>query len=156
MAATAGEPRVANESLFLDTSLLVAATVEVHPSHGVAAAYIDAQVANGSQMCISAQICREFLVVLTRQPVSGRTITLDEALSFLEVWMTGCNVLPENEAVIQECLRLIRLHGVHGKQVHDCNVVATMRAHGIRRLATRNAVDFRRFDALIHIDEVED
>jgi predicted nucleic acid-binding protein len=120
----------------------------------VAAVYVDAAVAQGSLMCISPQICREFLVVLTRQPVSGRTFTLDEALTALDVWMTGCKVLPENEAVLQECLSLVRSHGVHGKQVHDCNVVATMLTHGIRRLATRNAADFKRFDALVRVDDV--
>ena len=154
MAAMAADPGAANEALFLDTSVLVAATVEVHPSHGVATVYVDAAVARGSPMCISPQICREFLVVLTRQPVSGRTFALDEALAALDVWMTGCKVLPENEAVLQECLSLIRSHGVHGKQVHDCNVVATMRIHGIRRLATRNATDFKRFDALVHVDDI--
>jgi predicted nucleic acid-binding protein len=83
MAAMAAGPAELNEALFLDTSLLVAATVEVHPSHGAATVYIDAADAHGSPMCISPQICREFLVVLTRQPVSGRTFTLDEALTAL-------------------------------------------------------------------------
>ena len=34
---------------------------------------------------------------------------------------------------------------VRGKQVHDCNIVATMLTNGVRRLATRNATDFRRY-----------
>ena len=32
-----------------------------------------------------------------------------------------------------------------GKQVHDANIVATMLAHGERRLLTFNASDFQRF-----------
>jgi predicted nucleic acid-binding protein len=43
---------------------------------------------------------------------------------------------------------------VRGKQVHDCNIVATMRAHGVRRLATRNSGDFERYGTLIDIDAV--
>lgn len=53
------------QAIFLDTSLIVAATVEVHPSHALAAAYIDGVVADGGALHISPQICREFLVVLT-------------------------------------------------------------------------------------------
>jgi predicted nucleic acid-binding protein len=150
----AAEPPAPDEPLFLDTSVLIAATVEVHPSHAAAAAYADVEVDRGVQMCISSQVCREFLVVLTRQPVSGRVFTLDEALWSLDVWMTGCVVLEENLAVFLECLSLIRRYGVHGKQVHDCNVVATMRAHGVRRPATRNAADFRRFEGVIRVEEI--
>ena len=38
-----------------------------------------------------------------------------------------------------------------GKQVHDCNIVATMLANGIPRLATRNPTDFKRFASLITV-----
>lgn len=38
-----------------------------------------------------------------------------------------------------------------GKHVHDANVVATMLAHGERRLATLNANDFRRYGDRIEI-----
>lgn len=132
-------------AVFLDTSLVVAATVEVHPSHEAAAAFVDKLVLQTGQVCISPQICREFLVVLTRQPVSGRVFTIEEAFDALHVWRTGCRLLDETEAVVKKCLGLVRRHGVHGKQVHDCNIVATMKAHGIRRLATRNPADFKRF-----------
>ena len=46
---------------------VIAATVDVHPAHHVAASYIDKAVGGGSELCISPQVCREFLVVLTRQ-----------------------------------------------------------------------------------------
>lgn len=44
----------------------------------------------------------------------------------------------------------------HGEQVHDCNIVATMLAHGVRHLATRNAADFKRYESLISIDAITD
>lgn len=121
----------AEKAVFLDTSLVVTATVDVHPSHAAATLFVDDLVAQGVQPCISAQVCREFMVVLTRQPVSGRVFTVNEALSALEVWITGCTVLDENEAVLRECLSLVRRHGVQGKQVHDCNIVATMKSSGV-------------------------
>jgi predicted nucleic acid-binding protein len=36
-----------------------------------------------------------------------------------------------------------------GRQVHDTNIVATMLEHGIYRLLTFNAADFRRFAGII-------
>ena len=152
----AADGETAGEPLFLDTSLIVAATVEAHPSHGPACAFIDKAVGDGLEMCVSLQVCREFLVVLTRQPVSERVFELGEALAALDVWTTGCRVLEENHAVLREWLDLVRQYGVRGKQVHDCNIVATMRANGVQRLATRNAADFKRYATLIRVDAVVD
>lgn len=90
--STPPEPEV-----FLDTSLIIAATVGVHPAHQAAASYVDKAVS------ISPQVCREFLVVLTRQPVSERVFGLDEALSALRVWTTGCRVLDENAGCLSSC-----------------------------------------------------
>jgi len=89
-----------NASLFLDTSLVIAATVEAHPNHGVAAAY------------------------------------------------------EEGEAVLSECLALTKRFEVRGKQVHDCNIVATMRVYGVQALATRNTADFKRHGELIEVISV--
>lgn len=138
-------------AVFLDTSLIVAATVEAHPGHRAAVHVIDELVSQATQLCISPQICREFLVVLTRQPVSERIFTIEEAVAALEVWTTGCIVLDETDAVMLECLRLVQHHRVLGKQIHDCNVVATMLVHGVPRLATRNAADFKRFHAQVTV-----
>ena len=38
-----------------------------------------------------------------------------------------------------------------GKQIHDANIVATMPAHGERRLLTFNAADFRRYGTRIEL-----
>jgi predicted nucleic acid-binding protein len=46
---------------------------------------------------------------------------------------------------------LSRRYSFGGRQVHDANVVATMLAHGERRLLTFNEADFRRFTPLIEV-----
>lgn len=149
MATTVAEP------VFLDTSVVVAATVEVHPGHEVAVGFVDDLISAGAPLFLAPQIARELLVTLTRQPVSGRVFAIDEALDVLDVWLTGSTILEETEAVLRELLRLIERHDVRGKQVHDCNLVALMRVHGVRRLATRNAADFKRFDREIEVLSVE-
>ena len=44
---------------------------------------------------------------------------------------------------------------VAGRQIHDANIVATMLAHGERRLLTFNQRDFRRYGARIDLVNVE-
>ena len=152
MVAEASQP---DEQYFLDTSVIVAATVAVHPSYVVAGEFVDEAVGRGAGLNISPQVCREYLVVLTRQPVSGRVFTVDEAVSALRVWQIGCRMLSDDEAVSSECIGLVQRFGVQGKQVHDCNIVATMKAHGLRKLATRNARDFRRYEGEIEVIAIE-
>jgi predicted nucleic acid-binding protein len=152
----AGEVVEAEREVFLDTSLIVAATVDLHPAHQSDVMYVDRAVSAGLDLCISAQVCREFLVVLTRQPVSERVFRLDEALEALKVWTTGCRVLEDNGAVLQQLLSLVQDHQVRGKQVHDCNIVATMLVNGVYRLATRNGADFKRYGSLIALENVAD
>jgi predicted nucleic acid-binding protein len=143
---------MAADPVFIDTSVLIAASVRPHPSHGVASAYLGRLAADGAPACISGQVCREFLVVLTRQPVEGRAFTVDEALAVLDTWRAACVVLEEDEAVLAELLALVRRHDVKGKQVHDANIVATMRANALSRLATFNAGDFARFEDEIAVE----
>src|SRR4051812_30023561 len=94
------------------------------------------------------------MVVLTRQPGSGRSFTVDEGLGALERWRAGCSLLEETDAALVEWRRLVRKHQVRGKQIHDCNIVAVMLAHGVRRLATRNERDFARYADEIRVESV--
>lgn len=137
---------MAADPVFLDTNVLVAASVAEHPSHSAATALLAKLAAEQIPFCISHQVCREFLVVLTRRPVSGREFTVEEALQALDAWRSACVVLDEGPAVLVELLALVRDRQVKGKQVHDANIVATMRAKGVDRLATLNAGDFERYE----------
>jgi predicted nucleic acid-binding protein len=110
---------MAAEPVFLDTNVLVAATVDAHPNHASAVAALARLTAEEAPLCISGQVCREFLVVLTRQPVEARTFSSDEALTALETWRSACTVLDEGRAVLAELLVLVRQFSVRGKQVHD-------------------------------------
>ncbi|QXD23513.1 hypothetical protein F7C95_16535 [Opitutia bacterium ISCC 51] len=43
---------------------------------------------------------------------------------------------------------LIKRHRLKGKRIHDANIVATMRTHGLQQIATLNPADFRIFSDL--------
>ncbi len=144
---------MAADSVFLDTNVLVAASAEAHPSHAMAAGLVARLVSDRVPLVISVQVCREFLSVMTRQPLgAARALTVAETLATLEGWRQPCAVLKEDDAVLAELLELVRKHDVKGKQVHDANIVATMRANGIDRLATLNAADFKRFEDEIALE----
>ncbi len=143
---------MAADPVFIDTNVLVAAAVDLHPSHGVAAAYLARIASEGGAACISGQVCREFLVALTRGPVEGRSFTVDEALSVLDKARESFVVLDEDEASLREFLDLVRRHDVKGKKLHDANIVATMRANAVARLATLNASDFQRFEHEVAVE----
>ena len=51
----------------------------------------------------------------------------------------------------ENLLALCREISVGGQQIHDANIVATMLAHGERRLLTFNISDFRRFEDRIEL-----
>ena len=143
---------MAADPVFLDTNVLVAATVVTHPAHAAAGALLDKLTNEQTPLCISVQVCREFLVVLTRQPVEGRTFTVEEALASLDTWRSAASTLDEDGGVLLELLSLVRARQVRGKQVHDANIVAVMLANGITRLATFNVGDFQRYEDEIRIE----
>ena len=60
-------------------------------------------------------------------------------------------ILEDGPAVWDKLVELCGRFTFGGRQVHDANIVATMLAHGERRLLTFNDVDFRRFAPLIEV-----
>ncbi len=79
------------------------------------------------------------------------TITREDALADVEGIMTGCDVLEDGPLVTASLLQLCREVAVGGRQIHDANIVATMLAHGERRLLTFNVADFRRYGDRIEL-----
>lgn len=54
-------------------------------------------------------------------------------------------LLPDHERIYTIWHRLVNEYEVHGRQVHDARLVATMRFHGISTLLTLNRPDFLRY-----------
>ncbi len=52
------ESTLPEREVFLDTSLIIAATVDVHPGHQAAVSYVDKAVSDGLELCVSQQVCR--------------------------------------------------------------------------------------------------
>ncbi len=65
---------------------------------------------------ITPQICREFLVVLTRAPIAGRLFEPQEALDALAERRTACNLLDETTSTVNECASLVDRHQVRASR----------------------------------------
>ena len=144
MATTAAEP------IFIDTNVLVFASLPLSSLYATAIAAIHEIDKQGAPVWISRQIVREYLVQVTRPGVvPGGT----QAAIAAEVarFSTMFHIADETDSTTAALLDLVRTFGVSGKSIHDANIVATMQTHGIRRLLTHNVADFKRYSSLITV-----
>ena len=135
---------------FVDTNVLVYATARSAPFREQARAALS-QLAADEALSVSRQILREYMAVMTRQQIWGKALTPTEAAADAATFAARFTVLEDGPAVWDQLIELCRRYAFGGRQVHDANVVATMLAHGERRLLTFNEADFRRFAPLIEV-----
>lgn len=139
---------------FVDTNVLCAATASARPFHARALARLEVGFATRS-LCMSGQVVREYYAVATRPPeVNGLGLKPGEALANLRQFLDRAPLLAEDPAVCDGLIDLLARVPCKGKQVHDANIVATMIAHGVRRLITLNPQDFERFAPQIEIEAI--
>jgi predicted nucleic acid-binding protein len=116
-------------------------------------AALQSLAAAGHGFCIASQTISEFLAVATR-PVADRGLAMSAATADVELSkLTGSlELIYENQAVIDGLRRLVVIHNVSGKSVHDTKVVATMKANSISHVLTLNGRDFARFNEVEVLD----
>ena len=105
----------------------------------------------GEALRISRQVLREYLATVTRPQSWSPPVAMDAALAHIATLESVFELLEDGPAVTQILKSLCRDVHVAGRQVHDANIVATMLAHGERRLMTFNSRDFRRYGARIEL-----
>jgi predicted nucleic acid-binding protein len=139
------------EDVFVDTNVLVFATVAEAPLHATARRAIQEQSENGATIWISRQVLREFLAVLTRPQTFNSPPPVATVVQLVQGFETSMRVAEEGHEVTDHLLALLQSVPTGGKQVHDANIVATMQTYGIRRLLTHNTTDFARFSPFIAV-----
>ena len=137
--------------MFVDTNVLVYTRVFDALQHLLARSILEHIRLSNEPIRISRQILREYLSTMTRPQSWPITFSLDEALDDVANMARDFEVLEDGPEVTEILLDLCRKVDVGGRQIHDANIVATMLAHGERRLMTFNVADFRRFGDLIEI-----
>lgn len=139
------------EPVFIDTSVLVYATVQGAPWHDEAKARLAQLRAAGTPLWISRQILREYAAVVTRPQSFAQALSPQAAAAALQVFANQFHVADETAVVTIELVRLLQSVQVGGKQIHDANIVATMLAYQVSHLLTHNTVDFARFAAHVAV-----
>ncbi len=133
------------DRVMVDTNVLVYGTVDSNPHYQEARQWLAALHRQGVTLCITPQIAREYLVVLTRGDIFKQRFAPEEALDVLKAILPTLTWLEETEETVARLFALVHHYQVRGKQVHDANIVATMLTYGVTRLLTYNLDDFRRF-----------
>jgi predicted nucleic acid-binding protein len=141
---------VAAEPTFLDTNILVYATIDSSPMHSAARAAISAFESAHTQLWISRQVLREFLSTLARPRVG---IPITELTATIRQFETRFRIAEDGPLVTAQLLLL--LEQGHTRQVHDTNIVATMLATGITHMLTNNPADFSVFANLIKVTPLQ-
>jgi len=135
-------PKV-GDLVFLDTNILLTATDESRPGHQSARRFVSKSGQKGLHLVMSGQIMREYLVVATRPlHVNGLGLVAKEAMSNVRVFRRYIACFEETTASTTKLLDICEALQLHGKRIHDANLVAIMLTHGIQFLATDNLNDF--------------
>ena len=137
--------------MFIDTNVLVKSRILHAPDHDAARARLERAVQGHEPLRISRQILREYLSVVTRPQAWPVPITREDALEDANRLASSFEMLEDGPMVTELLVTLCREVSVGGRQIHDANIVATMLAHGERRLLTFNTTDFRRYGDRIEL-----
>ena len=137
--------------MFIDTNILVNSRILEAPQHEMARAMLERALQDDEPVRISRQVVREYLAVVTRPQTWPVAISRADALDDVNRLIGSFEVLEDGPAVTERLVELCREVQVGGRQIHDANIVATMLAHGERRLLTFNVGDFRRYGDRIEL-----
>ena len=137
--------------MFIDTNVLIHARVREAPNHRLSRARLQQAVDDSEPLRISRQVVREYLAVLTRPQSWPIPLTTEDVLDDADRLIQNFEILEDGPAVTNTLLALCREIPVGGRQIHDANIVATMLAHGERRLFTFNTADFHRYSHRIQL-----
>jgi predicted nucleic acid-binding protein len=136
---------MAAEPCVTDTNVLVYSTVSGHDWHQQARHWLSTLQDDGARLCITPQILRVYLVVLTRASIFEKSFSVEQVLGQMQTFLPAFALLDETKASVKQLQDLVRQYNVRGKQIHDANVVAVMLTHGIHHLVTYNQSDFERY-----------
>jgi predicted nucleic acid-binding protein len=133
--------------VLLDTGILLRIPNRNDLLHGAVRSAVHALTLRGEPVVTTLQNVSEFWNVCTR-PTSARGglgLAFEQAENRLRLLERFITILPEPPGLYAAWRQIVMTHRVSGVQVHDAKLVAAMALHGIDRILTLNATDFRRY-----------
>lgn len=137
------------ERTLVDTCVLLESVDVARRHHDATVAFLE----QSNDLCLSAQIVREFLVVSTRPPsANGLGMPMPDALHNVGVLRKRLRLLPEERPILPRLLELLAQIDCEGKRIHDASIVASALVHGVARIVTFNVKDFAPFSELVAVE----
>lgn len=131
--------------VFVDTNILLRATVSQFPDHAKVKAFLESYIANEHEAWISRQVIREYINQVTRPQLFMQPMSSTQINAQYQTLKLIFRIADETEPVTDQLLALIHMHPTGGKQIHDANIIATMLVYDITTLLTINVDDMKRF-----------
>ena len=140
----------------IDTNILKHFTQPGMPEHAESVRAIRSLWGRGERVTTFAQCLIEFWSFLTRPSLrdepnlSNPGLGLSIEMAELELKrVEGLFAVHTDTVILYEEWRLVLLHKVRGKQVHDTRIAAAAHLHGNTHLLTYNVDDFSRFSPFL-------
>lgn len=139
------------DKVFLDTNVLLRASFSGMEDHETCRLCIEYLLVN-SGLWLSNQVVREFYRQALRPEVVKERLSRARVMHIIRSALLRFSITEENRVVHERLLLLLEDDSVKvtGPLVHDANIVATMLAHEIDTLVSRDG-DFQRFRNQIRI-----
>ena len=137
--------------VFVDTNILVYSSDRDSPFYGIARQRLQKLADQFSVVCISNQVLREYIGVVTRLDIAKRQYNPEQIAYDISQFEKQFHVLQEDHETRQRLLYLLTHTVIGGKQIHDANLIATALQNNIKSFCTHNVADFKRFDRLIKV-----
>lgn len=100
-------------------------------------------------LCYTSQTLAEFWNAWTRPAnKNGFGLTVAETDRLTRVSERDFELLPDSRETHERWRALLVQHSIHGVQVHDARLAASMYVHAVNQLLTINIRDFQRFIGL--------
>jgi predicted nucleic acid-binding protein len=130
----------------IDTNIAVLSVNERDPARQMILAYLDQLLVGGDELCIAPQVLYEFWVVATRPiELNGLGLEPKDAKRKIGDFLVCYSSLVDPVELVDQWLKICADRSIRGRQAHDARLVASMLLHGVKKLVTLNASDFRRF-----------
>jgi predicted nucleic acid-binding protein len=136
-------------AVLLDANILLRLANEDDPLFHAAQNAVESLAAADIPLILAPQTLYEFWAVATR-PASARgglNRTAAQAEAEIARYAESFDTVSETADVLGHWRRLCVKHETRGMAAHDARYVALMAAHGIGRILTFNAGDFRRYES---------
>lgn len=132
----------------IDANVLVAIAVSSHPSHSQAVTAFERELAADEEIVLSLSVAAEFLHVVTDPRRMTPALEMTEAIRWLREWAAAVvpGWLKPNDEAVERWLKWMTDFQLGRKRILDTQYAALLHAHGVHRLLTNNADDFRVFN----------